>query len=591
MKKLIFALLISFAFFIAPSVSAEEILDFSQKIIVNNDGSLNISETITYDFQGAQKHGIYRDIPYKYKARGGNYNLRLESVDVMDGQGAERSFSILEEGDSKRIKIGDEDVLLGGLQIYTINYVVKRAVNFFKEHDEIYWNVTGDKWPVKIKQSKSTVVLPAKINEDDLLSECFTGAFGSTDNCSYRRYIYEGVKQVKEMVFIDDVLQAGKGLTIVIGLPKGIINEPNFFVEAWNVIKDNVILLLPIIVFIYMFKLWQDKGRDPEGRGTVVAQFDAPDSLSPMGVGTIVDMKADNRDFSANIVSLAVKGYLKIVKLDKNSIFKKGDYAFIAKPGIGGLRKSEKSILTAIFKDEYLADDLDKINEVKAFENISDDAQLVFLSNLKDAFYKDLTSIKAAMKKELIGAGYFDEQAEKRAGKYAIIALALFAVSIFSGGLIGGLGVISIIISSVIILIFAVLLNRRTKKGSLAKEHALGLKMYLEVAEKDRLDFHNAPEKKPETFEKLLPYAMALGVEKKWAKQFEDIFKNNEVDWYSDSSGKTFSALALTNSMSSFGSKANSVASSSPSSASSGGSGFSGGGSGGGFGGGGGGSW
>jgi uncharacterized membrane protein len=133
----------------------------------------------------------------------------------------------------------------------------------------------------------------------------------------------------------------------------------------------------------------------------------------------------------------------------------------------------------------------------------------------------------------------------------------------------------------------------KTKKGVLAKEHILGLKRYLTVAEKDRINFHNAPAKNPKQFEKLLPYAMALGVELEWAKQFEKIYIE-KPDWYSDpsSTGSAFSIFALTQSLNNFEQTSSSTLSSTPpSSAGSGSSGFSSGGSGSGFGGGGGGSW
>ena len=131
----------------------------------------------------------------------------------------------------------------------------------------------------------------------------------------------------------------------------------------------------------------------------------------------------------------------------------------------------------------------------------------------------------------------------------------------------------------------------KTRQGALAKEHILGLKRYLTVAEKDRIEFHNAPEKNPEHFEKLLPYAMVLGVEQEWAKQFAGIY-NQQPNWYDDSSGKYFTAFALTDSLNNFQAKADTTLASRPSSASSCGSGFGGVGfSGGGFGGGGGGSW
>jgi uncharacterized membrane protein len=152
------------------------------------------------------------------------------------------------------------------------------------------------------------------------------------------------------------------------------------------------------------------------------------------------------------------------------------------------------------------------------------------------------------------------------------------------------LGAVSAIISAIIVFVFGFLMPARTHKGVLAKEYILGLKEYLMVAEKDRIKFHNAPEKNPKQFEKLLPYAMVLGVEKEWAEQFKDIYIQNP-SWYNDPSGANFNSLVLLSSLNSFSSSTNSVLTSVPSSASGGGSGFGGGGGGGGFGGGGGGSW
>jgi uncharacterized membrane protein len=145
------------------------------------------------------------------------------------------------------------------------------------------------------------------------------------------------------------------------------------------------------------------------------------------------------------------------------------------------------------------------------------------------------------------------------------------------------------VVSGLIIAGFGFLMPNRTIKGVETRALILGLKEYLNTAEKDRLEFHNAPEKKPEVFEKLLPFAIALKVDKAWAKQFENIYKTNP-SWYSDSSGHAFNAYFLSSSLGDFSSSLNSAVASTTASASSGGSGFSGGG-GGGFGGGGGGSW
>jgi hypothetical protein len=123
-----------------------------------------------------------------------------------------------------------------------------------------------------------------------------------------------------------------------------------------------------------------------------------------------------------------------------------------------------------------------------------------------------------------------------------------------------------------------------TQEGVLMKERLLGLRDYLQIAEKNRLEFHNAPEKSPALFEQLLPAALILGVSGIWAKEFADIY-TQPPQWYSGSGGAGFSAGAFVSDMNGFSSAASSSLAASPSSSGSGGGGFSGGGRGGGGGG------
>ncbi len=594
MKKLylFFAFFACFFFFlIINKAQAEEISDFTETINIQKDGSLIVEEVISYDFQGESKHGIYRDIPFKYKARGGNYNLRLEVVSVTDGTDHKYNYTVSNQGDNKQIKIGDADILVEGKKIYNIKYRIKRAINFFNDNDELYWNVTGDKWPVEIKQTKAIIVLPEISDEAGLKMDCFSGPTGSTDQCVSSRFEYLGVGKVKEAVFIDDILQAGYGFTIVLALPKGLVDEPTLISKLIDTVKDNFILALPLLVFIFFYYLWHKKGRDARGRGTIVAQFDAPVGLSPMAVGTLYDEKADNKDFSANIINLAVKGYLKIVQTEQGLIFKRPDYALLALSSTQPITKSERSILDAIFKEDNLETDAKKIAEIKTLANLSEFDKMVFLSDLKNVFYKALSKIKSDIYAELAEQGYYKNNPQNVRTGYTVFGIFLIFFGIFVGSILGLLAIFSIVLSGFIVIIFARIMPAKTAKGALAKEYIRGLRVYLNVAEKDRINFHNAPEKKPEIFETLLPFAMVLGVEKQWAKQFADLYIDRQPSWYAGSNTNVFSSMALVNSLKSFSTSAGAVASSAPSSASSGGSGFSGGGSGGGFGGGGGGSW
>ena len=176
--------------------------------------------------------------------------------------------------------------------------------------------------------------------------------------------------------------------------------------------------------------------------------------------------------------------------------------------------------------------------------------------------------------------------------KYLSGCFICFFLAFFLGAFFGFLGMFSFIVSAILFAVFAFIMPAYTEKGAITKEKILGLKMYMTVAEEARIKFHNAPEKNPERFEKLLPYAMVMKVEKEWAKQFEGIY-NTQPSWYDDPSHRgLFNAAILTSSLSNFDTvAASTLGATVSSSASSGGSGFSGGGSGGGFGGGGGGSW
>ncbi|PIR97436.1 MAG: hypothetical protein COT91_01365 [Candidatus Doudnabacteria bacterium CG10_big_fil_rev_8_21_14_0_10_41_10] len=564
MKKILpfifFGLLVS-----TPVLAVESIESFDVDIKINKDSSVDVTETIIYDFENGQKHGIFRDIPYKYKARGGNFELRLSEISVTDEFGRAYNFEVSNKGDYKSIKIGDADVFVTGQKHYAIHYVIKRALNYFNDYDELYWNATGDEWIVNIANVSVSVTLPVQASRDDINIACFGGLWGSSEGCDSSLILANGEAQ-----FSQDSLLSGEGLTVVVGFPKGLVYEPTVWQKLFDTLKDNGILFLPILIFLIILRLWWTRGRDPQGYSTVVAQYDPPENLTPSEVGTIIDERADNKDVSADIINLAVLGYLKITRLEvKKFIGKKVDYQL----------------------DKLKAgDDLKNDFEKKLLESIFGDTISVKLSSLKDKFYKDLAELKKQIYVSTVTKGFFEKDSSKVRKIYLGVGIGTLFIGMWLGGILGSLGVVSFIVSGVIIIGFSFFMPAKTKIGAEARDHILGLKEYLSVAEKDRIKFHNAPEKSPERFEKLLPYAMVLGVEKEWAVQFEGVY-NHPPSWYGGSLGLHFSAVILANSLGDFNTEANSTLASSPGSASGGGSGFSGGFSGGGFGGGGGGSW
>jgi len=570
MKKLLIFLIIIFGLFVsANAFAAEKINSFDAVIKIREDAAIEVSERIEYDFGSAQKHGIFRDIPIKYQARGGNFALRISDISVTDGNGAPYQFTTSYPGNNIKIKIGDPNVEITSRHIYTINYTIKRAINYFDNHDELYWNITGNDWLVAIDSASAKIIIPQKIASEDIQADCFAGPFGSTEKCNS---ILKGLGQTDSASFNENQLAINNGLTIVVGFRKGIVIKPSNFEVALETAKDNWIIGLPILTLIICLYLWYTRGRDPNGRGIIIAQYEPPDNLTPSEVGIIIDTQVQNKDITAEIIYLAEQGYLKIKQCENQRL-------------VSGAKD---------FEFEIINNDFSRLNKIQRFviygfyKRAID--RKIKLSDLKNVIYKDLTEAKTVLYQSMVERGYFNDNPSKIRNTYIGAGILVVGPAFFISLVFGYFNLIIGIITGFIIIIFGYMMPCRTKKGVEAKEHILGLKSYMSVAEQRRIEFHSAPEKNPEIFEKLLPYAMVLGIEKQWAQQFEEIY-THEPSWYHGSNGPQFSAISFTDYLDSFSQVPSAASALESFSATGGGSGFSGGGSGGGGGGGGGGSW
>lgn len=576
LRPLYFAIVAIFLFLSGFSFAraADEIENFEVDININSDASISVKESIEYDFDTSTRHGIYRDIPYKYDARGGKYNLHISNISVTDHLGSPYDFTVSNKEGYKSIQIGNADELVSGVKTYVIKYKIKKAINYFDDHDELYWNVTGNKWIVPIRRARVSVFLPKDIPDDQLNASCFSGYLGAMATCDSISYGGNN-GYIGSAIFSEEDLDVNEGITFALAFPKGLVYQPTSSEKFMGAIEDNLIIFLPLLVFLMMFSIWRNKGKDPKGRGTIVTEFDVPDQLTPAEVGTIVDEKCAGKEISGEIINLAVRGYLKIERVETRILLvKKVDYVFKKlKEGEDLKNKHEQFLLSGIFGDK----------------------SVIKLSEIKDDFYDDYQLVQKRVYEAVSQKGYFFHSPQRMrlesVVKYsALMFFAFYAFSLFADMPLDAFSVFSLCLAFLIIFIFSIFMPQRTSRGVMVKEHILGFKRYLSVAEKDRMDFHSAPEKSPEQFEKFLPFAVALGVEKKWAEQFKDIYRDNPV-WYTGSMGSDgFNSLALIYNLDGLNSQLNEFTT--HSSAPAGGSGLSGGGfSGGGFGGGGGGSW
>lgn len=604
--------LLSFLFLTSFTFSnAESIKSLNSDVKINKDGTISIIETIDYDFGNNQKHGIFRDIPFiKVNEDGKRYKLKIAIEKVTDSNGSFYNYSTSYVGDNLELKIGDANKLVTGVKTYVLKYNVSGAITYFTDHDELYWNLSGNDWDVPINSYTANIFLPDGINENDIKYVCYEGPRGSnSQSCSIS---YSGGLIT---VSSSRLLSPGEGLTAAVAFPKNIVAFLEPQVEKTSMFLIFFWLLLGILgllwYLIYPIKIIIEYIREnaliKNNLKIVSAWFEPPQYtdgtvFSPAETGFIVDNKIDHRELTGTIIDLAQRGYLKI-KEGKDKHF-----SFVRQKSTNSpeLRNFESQVMKAIFKessfiaglDEDTASLLDtslsKLEDIndeikiphmldinKHLENsISDQTQEVKDSDLKKSksLFSRVVKFNNYVESEIVDRGMYEKKPSEISTRYSSLA--------FMGFLSGNL----------FLLISALLFGKKSVKRTL-----IGIEKYSEA--KSLLNFLKSQDeqlnfqaKNQMFFEKLLPYAAAFGVEKIWAKRFADL-DMVKPDWYE---GSSFTNAVFISSLTrNIGGTIVSATSSSMSSnrSSSGfssgfsGGGFSGGSSGGGGGGGGGGSW
>jgi uncharacterized membrane protein YgcG len=543
---------------------------FEQQVAVGPDSMLTVRETVRADFD-VQRHGIYRDLPVKYKTQSGNpFSLRVKVMGVTDENGEPIEYTTSTEDDRFRIKIGDPAVYVIGPHTYVITYSVARALLYFDDHDELYWNVVTEAWgdlgwPEKLS---TTVLLPGQAAAADIKTRCFTNAgVGAPENC-------ETTVAGSSVKFT-----APNGyLTVVVGWPPGIVAKPTAASYLADWLRDNWVVIIPIFAFAILYVRWRKHGKEPERKGPLVVQYEPPAGATPAETGVLFDQKVHTHEITATIVHLAVKRYLTIEEGEKKGILGSSKtYAFTLDKDYAGdptLTEHEKAVLRGIFDGG-----IGSRTELKELEN---------------KFYKDIPGIKNAISQAAVGRGWYKANPEKiRAAYFGVGVFYLIFLYWVGYGVIasvlgtgGPTAFVSLGLPGVLIMIFGYFMPARTVSGAEAYGLALGFREYISKAETARIKW----EEKENIFEKFLPYAMVFGVVDKWAKAFEGV-DLKQPDWYRGGSLNTFSALYFANSLTAATSSISHSLAVSPSSHGGGGGFGGGGGGGGGFGGGGGGSW
>jgi len=166
-----------FLFSPALALSTRElrIENFQSEVLVMADGTIDVTENIQAHFVGGPWHGLYRTIPVEYVTpQGLNYSLFLDVKRVTDGSGRTLKYETSRERHYRKLKIYVPDAD-NSTQTISLEYVVSDALRFFDDHDELYWNVTGDDWDVPNRlggSGCSTLTNPGNPN-NYIKTQCF----------------------------------------------------------------------------------------------------------------------------------------------------------------------------------------------------------------------------------------------------------------------------------------------------------------------------------------------------------------------------------------------------------------------------------
>ncbi len=627
----------------------ERIRSFDSHISLNIDGTMQVRESIQVLAAGDKiRHGIYRDFPTRYKDRLGNrYTVMFEVSGVLR-DGNPEAYHTESIAGGVRVYFGDKDTLVSnGIHNYVFTYTTNRQLGFFKDHDELYWNVTGLGWVFPIDAATATVVLPPQIHNFVSRLDGYTGAEGEKEKRFTASRDEEGNPH-----FRAENLLSHQGLSIVVTWPQGLIAAPTAEQKFKWFLSDNrnaaVGLAGLVVVLLYYLAVWAKVGRDP-AHGTIVPLYEPPDNMSPAAMRYLEKMGFDDKDFTCAILGLAAKGHLTIAQnnakiyslvqktdsgkaasqlssdesLVKQRLFESGKTVHLSGSSSTVVRAAQKALSTALhtgMEKTYFVTNAGYLWPGIAL-TILFAAGTLFASDTKadNGLFPVAIFMTIWLSGWSVGVGallhavvraWKSARATGVAGGAGAMGITLFAIPFVIGELVG-LGVlawaISVVACVVILLLigsnvlFHHLLKAPTSAGRQLLDRVEGFKMFLTAVDGQRLQTMAPPGKTPELFERFLPYALALGVEQTWAEQFSQVLATvgapghggaaYSPSWYSGG----FVASSPVAFASSFGSSFSSAVSSSSSppgsSSGSSGGGFSGGSSGGGGGGGGGGGW
>jgi uncharacterized membrane protein YgcG len=548
------------------------------------DGSgrstLKTIERITAVFPSFdQNHGLERALPKEYD--GHTTNLSVESV--TDEAGIPLSYSDANStSDATVLRIGDADTYVHGEKTYVITYTQHDVTRYFTDtnDDEFYWDVNGTDWGQQIQHVQAKVFIDGSITSSLTgKTSCYQGYSGSKDACM-------STDNSTPMVFSSTkALQPGENVSFAVGFTPHTFGEyqQTASEKLWATVVAVWLVGLAIGSFAALLAIvWMSVIRNrvmkrARGRSTIIPEYLPPKDANVMVAAFI--LKRQTIAMTAQILDLAVRHYVKIYQTKEKSFMRLAEYEIEIIKDVSGLSDEELRLLKSLYGDKKPSIGA-RFNMKKLQNNYSIGKQL----------NKDRESLQSRVR----NVYHLYEKATVEAKGFQRAAVILLVVGVLTLSPL-------VVVAAIVGFVYAYTIWPLTEKGAELRDYLMGLKLYIDVAETDRIKMLQSPEGAEKVgdidgsdsgqlvklYERVLPYAVLFGVEKEWLKQLGAYYDttNSQPDWYAGNSA--FNAVVFASALGSFSDQSSSYGSSSSSSSGgSDGGGFSGGGGGGGGGGG-----
>jgi len=516
MIKRFFAAFLLLTLWLGTACAEEHISSFIVDITVRQDGRIDIIETIHVLSQGHQiKRGIVREIPTLYEdTMGTQYSVDCALQSVLHND-SKAEYHTESASNGIRIFIGNatKNIALG-YHTYTIAYSTNRQIGYFQDHDELFWNITGNGWRLPIMQARFIIHLPEGIPSESMRVVGYTGYMGDLGT-NYTAHIAAHGTITGSTT---RALQPHQGLSIAVAWPKGYMTQPSWWMWFYYFFHDNwpLIVLFLVIFGCFFAYLYVWASTLPLRRsGVVIPLFYPPEYLCPAQIACIDAIKYNHKALTASLVNLAVKGAIKIECKQRNHILSSASYYILHK---------------LVSHDDPLVQEL-HYHELSLFKNLFKQGDTCTLDGQSTVIASAMRSFQDNLEKNILQQAFFDSKSEQRTNLY------LFSFIVFISVMASGCAsycyawIMNFWFWAATLLMIGVhvwgswLIKHYTAHGRKIQDQIEGFKLFLNMTEKERMKIVGTPpEQTPQLYETYLPYAIALGVEEQWTKKFEAVF-------------------------------------------------------------------